>query len=99
MARIKKVEKLVYASLVNKPETRSDDFLLILDVLKTFVSPNVSLETVMTYHKVLGIPSIETITRTRRKLQNEYPELVDAEAKKIRKKEEEEFFQYAINLM
>lgn len=97
MARIAKVQPLVYAALVNNPKTRKDDFLLILEVLKHYVTTNIEMEAVLTYHKELGVPSFASIIRIRRKLQEQHPELEDAEAKEIRSKEEEEFRNYARN--
>ena len=98
MARIAKIHNLVYRTLVDEPASRSDDFLLILKVLENFVTPNLSIEAVMKNHATLGIPSIETITRCRRKIQAEHDELTDIEAKKIRKEEEKEFKQYALDI-
>lgn len=95
MARIAKVQPLVYAALVEKPETRKDDFLLILEVLKHFVTTDIELETILKQHVELGIPSFASIIRVRRKLQEEYPELEDPAAVAIRQAEEEEFKTYA----
>lgn len=97
MARIKQAQKLVYKALVDHPETRADDHLLILEVLNNYVTTQMPLETIMRHHVELGIPSIETITRCRRLLQRQHPELVDEGAKRIRKEEEKEFKQYALN--
>ena len=97
MARIQKVQPLVYAALVDKPETRKDDFLLILEVLKNFVTSEMNLETVLKHHVELGIPSFASIIRIRRKLQEQHPELVDPAAAAVREKEQEEFKEYALN--
>lgn len=95
--RIKKVQPLVYDALLNNPATRSDDFILILEVLNSFVTTKMSLEAVLQHHIELGIPSFASIIRCRRKLQAKHPELVDEQAREIRDKEEKEFFDYAIN--
>lgn len=97
MAKIIKTQELVYKALVDNPVTRADDYILILDVLSNYVTPNMPLETILKHHVELGIPSIETITRCRRRLQKQYPELINLEAKKIRKQEQKEFRQYALN--
>lgn len=91
----KEIHKLVLQTLIDYPKTRSDDYLLILKVLDYFVEPQMTLEAVMEQHALLGIPSIETITRCRRKIQALRPDLVDEEARKRRKKEEAEFKEYA----
>jgi hypothetical protein len=97
MAKIKKIHNMVYSALVDFPSSRGDNFILILKVLENFVTPSMSLEAVMTNHAILGIPSIETITRCRRKIQAEHPELTNEEIKEIREKEEMEFINYAID--
>ena len=95
MARIMNVQPLVYSALVDNPETRKDDFILILEVLKNFVTPEMRLETVLEHHTELGIPSFASILRTRRKLQRKYPELEDAKATKMRAEAEKDYKAYA----
>ena len=97
MARIRKVQPLVYEALVNKPETRGDDFILIYEVLKHFVTPEFSFESVLKHHVELGIPSFASIIRIRRKIQENNPELEDEVKKRLREKEQEEFKNYALN--
>ena len=97
MARISKVQPLVYNALVDNPETRTDDFLLVLEVFKNFVTPEMRLETVLEHHIELGIPSFASILRSRRKLQRKYPELVNETAAAIREQEEKEYKDYALN--
>ncbi len=95
MARIKNVQPLVYNALVDNPETRTDDFILVLEVLKNFVTPEMRLETVLEHHIELGIPSFASIMRSRRKLQRKYPELVNKTVAEIRAKEEKDYKEYA----
>lgn len=98
MAKINTIHNKVLHILKDNPATRADDYVLILEVLKEYIDTDMSIETLLLNHSVLGIPSIETITRARRKLQEEYPYLVDEDAKRIRKKEEKEFKDYALNI-
>lgn len=98
MAKIKKVQDTVYEILSEDEETRKDDYVLILRVFERYISPNTQLRTVCQKHKQLGLPSIHTIVRVRRKLQVEHPELMDEETKKIRSAEEEEYKQYALEV-
>ncbi len=50
----------------------------------------------MRKHKEFGLPSMESITRCRRRLQTKYEHLkANKETEKIRAKEEEEFREYA----
>lgn len=97
MARIQKVQPLVYTALVENPETRTDDFILVLEVYKNFVTPEMQLKTVLEHHIELGIPSFASIMRARRKLQRKHPELANATATAIRAREEAEYKEYALN--
>lgn len=95
MAKIKTVEPLVMTALKEEPKTRGDNFFLYIAVLKNFIDPKMSLEAVCENHKTLGIPSLESITRCRRKIQEQNPELRDAAADKVRAEEEQEFIEYS----
>lgn len=97
MARIKQVEPLVLDALTHNPATRSDDFLLILEVLKNFVTADMRLNEVLTHHVELGIPSFASIIRIRRKLQKGDPSLVNETMQEIREEERKEFKDYALN--
>ena len=95
MAKIYQIEPLVEEALRKNPPTRGDNFLLYIDVLKKFIDPKMSLEAVFLNHAALGIPSLETITRCRRKLQERDPNLRDQKATAIRDSEKQEFEAYA----
>lgn len=95
MAKISIVEPLVEEALRINPATRGDNFLLYVAVLKKYIDPKMSLQSVFENHKTLGIPSLETITRCRRKLQEKNPALRDEVADKVRKDDEMEFVEYA----
>lgn len=96
MSRIYEVEPLVKEALIKKPETRGDNFLLYIEVLKKFINVDASLSFVFTHHKELGIPSLESITRARRKLQEKDHTLKeDPKTEGIRWNDETEFRDYA----
>lgn len=95
MAKIYQVEPIVFEALKDNPKTRGDNFLLYIDVLRKFIDPKMSLQSVFENHKTLGIPSLETITRCRRKIQAQNPELRDAAADKVRQDDEQEFVEYS----
>ena len=97
MARINTIHNKVKRILENNPETRADDWLLILKVWKEYISTDISVETLLTHHIELGVPNFESIRRCRQKIQADNPHLVDEEAREIRKKEEAEYRQYAHN--
>lgn len=95
MSKIKLIEPLVEEALINNRETRKDNFILYIEVLKHFINPQMSLENVFLNHKSLGIPSLESITRARRKLQEKNPDLKDPETAVVRALEEEHYIAYA----
>ena len=97
MARIQNVQPFVYKALAEHPETRADDYILVLEVYKHFTNVDISLKTVLEHHIELGLPSFASILRTRRKLQRKYPELVDTNAAAMREGEREEYRKYALN--
>ncbi len=97
MARITKVQPLVFEALKQRPETRADDYLLVLEVYKNFISVDMSLKTILEHHIELGLPSFASIVRIRRKLQKCYPDLTTEAARAMRKKEESEYKNYALN--
>ena len=95
MARIKLIEPIVEQALIEEPATRGDNFLLYVAVLKKFIDPKMSLEDVFNNHVLLGIPSLESITRCRRKLQEQNPQLRDEKTSEIRSSEIDEYQKYA----
>lgn len=97
MARIQKVQPIVYEALLTNPETRVDDYILVLEVYKHFISVEMSFKTILEHHIELGLPSFASIVRTRRKLQRKYPELVNVAMAAIREGERKEYEAYALN--
>ena len=96
MGKILKVEERVRKILVHNPRTRNDDNLLIYEYLSTYHDiNNVSDKELLLNSKQLGIPSFETITRARRKVQEKHPELKDEETAHYRKLEEEKYKEFA----
>ena len=95
MAKLKMVEPLVEEALINNKSCRGDNFILYLEVLKKYIDLNLSIKDVFLNHDLLGIPSLESITRARRKLQEKHPELKDVQAALIREQEEEAYIDYS----
>lgn len=96
MARINLIEPLVEEALINNKACRGDNFILYLEVLKKYINLDLSIKDVFLNHINLGIPSLESITRARRKLQEVNPNLRDEKTLKIRSKEEQEYKDYAL---
>lgn len=97
MEKAKKIQPLVYTALLDYPETREDDFLLILQVYKTVINTEMRFDLVCREHKALGLPSFASIIRIRRKLQREFPELANADTAAMRAEAEREYREYALN--
>ena len=79
--RLNNTTKLVKTILENFPKTRDDDYLLWLEVLKHIKSCavadylNASAYDFLKCAKYMPFPHYETVSRVRRKLQKEFPEL------------------------
>jgi len=95
MAKIKLIEPLVEEALITNKACRGDNFILYLYVLEKFIDLDLSIKDVFLNHNLLGIPSLESITRARRKLQEKHPELKDVQAALIREQEEQQYKEYA----
>lgn len=96
MSKIYYLEPLVEEALIKNPTTRADNFVLYVEVLNNFIDTNLSLKDVFLNHALLGIPSLESITRCRRKLQERDSSLRDEKATEIRAKEEQSHRDYGL---
>lgn len=85
----------VKSLLIEIPETRDDDMLLygIFCYRYGYVGQSSEFMAVMTNAKRLGMPSYESITRARRKIQENYPQLRGTRHN-ARKAEEEVYREY-----
>lgn len=98
MKNMRKLECIVKSALEESKEARDDDFLLIFKVYKVINESVIykDFRQVMRDHVEFGLPSFESITRARRKVQKEYPELQSSKkTKEIRAAEEKAFYNYA----
>lgn len=87
-----KNEELVKQILEEKPIARTDDFILYGFVLKHYgVDLNMPLKVFFSSYKKLGVPSFKSIERSRRMVQAENPELIDAMTSMYRQDEEEKY--------
>lgn len=95
MAKAKTLEPYVKEALINNPKARGDNFTLYVEVLRNFIDVDgMSFATVCAHHVTLGIPSLETITRVRRKIQETNPDLRDEKAVRKRAEEETDILDY-----
>lgn len=84
METLNKMKDRVTYLLERHPELRDDDWLLICAVYNTYygVEHGDSFIDVMIGHDELGLPSFETIRRTRQKVQEERMDLESSRHKK-----------------
>lgn len=95
---MKSVHKIVKYVLENYPDSRRDDFALIGRVYMALEEDTLIKKTfidVMLNHRKYNLPSFHTITRARRKIFEQHPELKPKEATKKRAEEEKKFRRYA----
>lgn len=93
--RFSLVQNNVKKILTRHPETRNDDFKLISRYLFEHcedLPSDTNVFEALEYHTDYGIPIFESITRARRKIQADYPELsANSEVKDFREELENEF--------
>lgn len=91
---MKDLKEQVEYILYTCPRSRDDDFILINEVYKRyyFNTNTISFDNMLNNHKYYKLPSFESITRARRKLQAEKEELKACDLVKIAKtKKEDEY--------
>ena len=98
--KIKECKAIVKHILTKKPNTRNSDNDLIVEVLN-FIEPGITTEPFEVVIKQCHIngkfPTLETIRRTRQKIQETYPELAPTdEVEGLRVFQEHKFFEFAI---
>lgn len=99
MAKLNRISNIVLRVLTEHEEARKDDFILLRYVIDELGVPaNFDMRTMLHNHVLFGLPSFESITRARRKVQAENPELKDAKAVEIRAEEEKEYREFAHGL-
>lgn len=90
---MKKMETIVKAILEEYPQARGNDNALIAGVF-WLIDANLMNMPFKEVLKTKGLPSFESITRARRKVQEKNPILNDEKARKTRKKEENKYREY-----
>lgn len=95
MSRVRDIEPKVETILKYNPIARKDDFILVLEVYRYYIPSCLTLNEALTRHKEIGLPSFESITRARRKLQSKDPSLCDATAVSNRAEAEADYRDYA----
>lgn len=92
MGRIAKYEEIVLPILIQREDTRGDDKKLYYHVLqKLGFDTSVPLSMFLFNPEY---PNWESITRVRRRLQEQHPELIPENVKKRREDAEDDFLEY-----
>jgi hypothetical protein len=90
---LRTLNRLVYAELSENENARKSDIALIIGVFK-----RQGIDTRKSFEALAAdgdLRQMESITRARRKVQSEHPELRDAETVDLRTEREEVFKEYA----
>ena len=97
--KLRDLEKVIKPILENNPQTREDDYLLYAEIIKGYNPKllNLSAESFLMSHTILGVPNIKSVERTRRKVQEKYPELATERAKKKRAEEQQNYIDYGLD--
>ena len=98
MRYLKSIEGKVRTILERNQDARNDDMVLYLVLCNACLKDAgaLPLAEIMTQYKYLGIPSFESVSRTRRKLQAKHPELAGSRhAQKLRATGEKAYRKYA----
>lgn len=93
MSKLVELKKVVYAELVENEQARSNDTELLLGVFKRLgINTQESFASLANSGK---LRQMESITRCRRKLQQEYPELWVEPVAKLRNERQQVFKDFA----
>lgn len=98
MKELQNTAKIVKQILEEDEKARNSDNYLIIKVYERLYPPvaNMPFSYVLKHRKDYGLPSFETIRRTRQKLQHDYPELAACDAVRTNREiRENEFREYA----
>lgn len=102
MENLKTTHNLVKRILEQVPETRNSDVILYyrvaehIGIMRDTDILGAPFGMVLCDLKRLGLPSIESVGRARRKIQEQYPHLQsEKKVKKMREEQEEEYRKYS----
>lgn len=98
MEQLETIEANVKSVLEQDEDARNDDMTLYLRVCDVYVKDmgDVPFATVMLQYKLFGLPNFESVSRIRRKLQKQNPELLGStRIQKQRTRQEQLYRKYA----
>lgn len=96
MNKLNQIKSIVGRVLENNKEARKDDFILYSLVCDEMgIVGNFDFRTMLREHNLFGLPSWESVSRARRKIQAEHRELTDEKTVEKRKEEEAKYMEFA----
>ncbi len=98
MENLKTIEGKVRAVLQENEDARNDDMVLYLALCNLYLKDAgaMPLAQILLNHKELGLPSFESVSRTRRRLQENHPGLLGSlRMQKLRARGEKAYRRYA----
>lgn len=98
MSKLSTIRAMVFEKLSTHPDTRDDDFILIMNIYNNHFDTNyLSFVDVMKNHNKYGLPSFESIRRTRQFVQARYPDLrASAQVEEGRCQKQDDYIRFAI---
>lgn len=95
--KLETMESLVTTILISSKRARKDDYFLYALVCLQLCPQcdKMSFTSVLCNQRNLSLPKWESVTRTRRRVQNKHPELFDSKTKLARAEEEQIYREYA----
>lgn len=94
--KAKTIEEITKQTLMERPLSREDDFMLYGGVLKRLgVDLDMTLRDFFQIAKGKDYPALESVPRARRKIFEDYPELQPLEMKLKREEKEREYIKYS----
>lgn len=97
MSRMSNLEPLVLNALVNDDRCKKDDFILYLSVIEQMgIDTSITINSVLKNHNLFKLPSFESVSRCRRKLQERDISLKDENTALIRERERQDYEDYAL---
>ena len=96
--RVSQLESTVLNCLVNDDRCKKDDFILYLSVIEAYgLDTTMSIHSALNNHSLLKLPSFESVSRCRRKLQERDVSLKDGATARMREEARQDYEDYAVS--
>lgn len=96
--RVSQLEPIVERCLVNDERCRKDDFILYLSVIEQYgLDTTMSIHSALKNHNLFKLPSFESVSRCRRKIQERDVSLKDCATARMREEARQDYSDYAVS--